>query len=57
MERAWKERITKTKHRELEKRGVVVAKTAKERKDRLQEANERGGIVFVSKQAEKELNG
>ena len=45
MDRPWKERITITRDREQEKRGVVLAKTEKDRKARLQEIESRGGSI------------
>lgn len=42
---AWKERITRKKKIELEKRGVETSKTPEENKALLKEVEERGGIV------------
>lgn len=56
-ERNWKERVMFHKKHELEKRGVSLAKDEKEAKERRKEAGERGGIVFVSKDAEKAFKG
>lgn len=45
------------KKHELEKRGIVLSDDPVENKRRRDEAGIRGGIVFVSKQAEKDFNG
>lgn len=54
---AWKERVMFHKKQQLEKRGVVLAKDQKERNEKLKEVGQRGGIVFVSKEAEKAFKG
>lgn len=57
VDKPWKERIVSRRNQELTKRGIVIPKNDIENAEFLKAAENRGGIVFVSEEAKKELNG
>lgn len=53
----WKERIMAKRRTSLEARGERLATNEKDNVQWAKENDGRGGIVFVSEEAKKELNG